>query len=333
MPDRSHCRLVRVLILLVGALLVVVGADIVLPQLAAAQAPGPEVCKNCHSDYFDSFQASVHGKTGHPRSPASNGGCVACHANSAEHVKAGGGKGAGGIVNPSPRNKSMSAEQKSGICLNCHSTSRNLAFWQAGQHRKNDVSCSNCHSMHGSTALDNDKMLRVDTPTAGPYRTTVRQLAYETCVACHREQRAQILKPSHHPIVEGKVQCHNCHEPHGAMTPVMLKAETARDLCLTCHTDKRGPWIWQHAPVMENCATCHTPHGSSHNRLLAQKPPALCADCHPGGHTHGIYDARGIYPSTNPSNIRFEGSGCINCHRQIHGSNAPASAFGRFFLR
>jgi DmsE family decaheme c-type cytochrome len=176
-------------------------------------------------------------------------------------------------------------------------------------------------------------MLRADTPAASPYRTTVRQLAYETCVACHREQRAQILKPSHHPIVEGKVQCHSCHEPHGAMTPVMLRAESARDLCLTCHTDKRGPWIWQHAPVMENCATCHTPHGSAHNRLLAQKPPALCADCHPGGHTHGIYDGRGTIPGINPSNIRFEGSGCVNCHRQIHGSNAPASAYGRFFLR
>jgi len=314
-------------------LLFVIGADIVSPQLAAAQAPGPEVCKNCHSDYFDSFQASVHGKTGHPGSPASNGGCIACHANGAEHVKAGGGKGAGGIVNPSPRNKAMAAEQKSKICLSCHDTSRRLAFWESGQHKKNDVSCGECHNTHGTTALDNDKMLRADTPAASPYRTTVRQLAYETCVACHREQRAQILKPSHHPIVEGKVQCHNCHEPHGAMTPVMLKAETARDLCLTCHTDKRGPWIWQHAPVMENCATCHTPHGSAHNRLLAQKPPALCADCHPGGHTHGIYDGRGTIPGVNPSNIRFEGSGCVNCHRQIHGSNAPASAFGRFFLR
>jgi DmsE family decaheme c-type cytochrome len=160
-----------------------------------------------------------------------------------------------------------------------------------------------------------------------------QQLPYETCVTCHREQRAQILKPSHHPIVEGKVQCHSCHEPHGAMTPFMLRAESARDLCLTCHTDKRGPWIWQHLPVMENCATCHTPHGSAHNRLLAQKPPALCADCHPGGHTHGLYDGRGTLPGINPSNIRFEGSGCVNCHRQIHGSNAPASAFGRFFLR
>jgi len=114
---------------------------------------------------------------------------------------------------------------------------------------------------------------------------------------------------------------------------VMLKAESYQDLCTSCHADKRGPWIHEHPPVMENCATCHTPHGSAHNRLLAQKPPALCGDCHPGGHTKGIYDGRGTLPNTNPGNIRIEGSGCVNCHRQIHGSNAPSSAYGQFFLR
>jgi predicted CXXCH cytochrome family protein len=83
----------------------------------------------------------------------------------------------------------------------------------------------------------------------------------------------------------------------------MLKAESYQDLCISCHADKRGPWIHEHPPVMENCATCHTPHGSAHNRLLAQKPPALCADCHPGGHTHGIYDGRGTLPNTLPGTI------------------------------
>ena len=127
--------------------------------------------------------------------------------------------------------------------------------------------------------------------------------------------------------------CQDCHDPHGTLTAVALRSESSHDLCVSCHADKRGPWIHEHPPVMENCATCHTPHGSAHNRLLAQKPPALCADCHPGGHTHGIYDGRGTLPNTQPGNIRFEGTGCVACHRQIHGSNAPASAYGQFFLR
>jgi DmsE family decaheme c-type cytochrome len=302
-------------------------------QAPAASAPGSEVCQNCHAEQVATYKASVHSRKGDSKAPVNNGECSACHGNGTEHVKAGGGRGVGGIINPSPRNKSMSAEEKSNICLSCHSTNRHLSFWQSGQHRKNDVTCSNCHNPHTARDADNDKMLRADTAAASPYRTTVRQLAFETCVACHREQRAQILKPSHHPIVEGKVQCHSCHEPHGALTPNMIKAESVQDLCLGCHADKRGPWIHEHPPVQENCATCHTPHGSAHNRLLAQKPPALCADCHPGGHTHGLYDGRGTIPGVNPSNIRFEGSGCVNCHRMIHGSNAPASAFGQFFMR
>ena len=43
---------------------------------ALAQPPGPEVCANCHADSVESFNASIHGKKGHPKSPASAGGCV-----------------------------------------------------------------------------------------------------------------------------------------------------------------------------------------------------------------------------------------------------------------
>jgi DmsE family decaheme c-type cytochrome len=293
-----------------------------------AAGPGPEVCANCHQDYVNSYAKSTHAQKGNLASAANAGECAACHGDVTEHVK--------DPMKVKPANlvkRGASADEKSGVCLACHAGQRQFAFWQSGQHRKADVSCNDCHSIHGSQEGVNDKMLKVKTPAAAPYTTTTRNLAYKTCIGCHRDQRAEILKPSHHPIVEGKVACHDCHDPHGALTPVMLKAESYQDLCTSCHADKRGPWIHEHPPVMENCATCHTPHGSSHNRLLAQKPPALCADCHPGGHTHGLYDGRGTLPGTLPSNIRFEGSGCVNCHRQIHGSNAPPSAFGQFFLR
>jgi DmsE family decaheme c-type cytochrome len=336
MISRGSVAGARFLALAASAILFFAGSAIIAPQHASAQGatgPGMDVCAGCHEDYVKSFKTSVHGKTGDPKSPANNGACFSCHGDGTEHAKAGGGKGVGGIINASPSNKTMSAEAKSAICLACHATTRELAFWEAGQHKKNDVSCSNCHNPHASRAGVNDKMLRGSGMDYGPYKTTARQLPYETCIACHREQRAQILKPSHHPIIEGKIQCHNCHNPHGAMTPVMLRSENYQDLCLTCHTDKRGPFIHEHPPVQENCATCHTPHGSAHNRLLAQKPPALCADCHANGHTHGIYDGRGTIPGVNPSNIRFEGSGCVNCHRQIHGSNAPPSAYGQYFMR
>ena len=44
------------------------------------------------------------------------------------------------------------------------------------------------------------------------------------CGTCHQQIRAATLKPSHHPIIEGKVKCSDCHNPHGALTPAMLQA-------------------------------------------------------------------------------------------------------------
>jgi DmsE family decaheme c-type cytochrome len=292
-------------------------------QQAAAGAP---VCAQCHEKAHTSIRLTPHGAA----NDASGGACQACHGDASAHLK--------DPTKAKPANalldKNATADQKTAVCMTCHAGQRQLAFWTSGQHKKNDVTCIDCHNPHAGVAGNNDKMLRVSTAaTVSPFTTTARKLAYRTCVACHTEQREEILRPSHHPIVEGKVACHDCHDPHGAMTPVMLKAESYQDLCTSCHADKRGPWVHEHPPVMENCATCHTPHGSAHNRLLAQKPPALCGDCHPGGHTHGIYDGRGTLPGVNPSNIRFEGSGCVSCHRQIHGSNAPTSAYGNFFLR
>ena len=118
-----------------------------------------------------------------------------------------------------------------------------------------------------------------------------------------------------------------------ALQKASLRNDSLNDLCTSCHADKRGPWIHEHPPVEESCAICHTPHGSSHRALLAQKPPVLCGDCHANGHTHGIYDGRGTLPNTLPSNVRFVSGGCTECHRQIHGSNAPSSSFGQYFLR
>lgn len=296
---------------------------------AFAQGPGPEACKGCHEPYVDSFNASVHGAKGHPRSPASNGACANCHGDATEHVKAGGGKGVGGIKGMS--NPKIPAAEKDATCLNCHGGDRQLAFWQSGRHRKNDVSCSNCHSVHAQ-GDKNRKLLKKNEATAAPFRTTSRQLEYETCTSCHKQVRAQIGKPSHHPIIEGKVACSDCHNPHGALSPAMVKNETVNELCYSCHTDKRGPHMFEHPPVEENCLACHNSHGSIHARLLNEKVPNLCQDCHDWSrHPGTAYGGnQGFAPGLN--NTRFLARACLQCHQQVHGSNAPA-ARGQFFTR
>jgi DmsE family decaheme c-type cytochrome len=296
---------------------------------AAAEPPGPEVCKGCHEAYFETFVNSTHGKAAHPRTPAAKGGCFSCHGDGTEHVKAGGGRGVGGIINPA--SKKMSAADKDRICLTCHEANRHLAFWDSGKHRKNDVSCTNCHSTHGSQ----DQLLKVTNPQIAPLVNTSKVPQQEVCFNCHKDIRALVMRPSHHPIVEGKVKCTSCHNPHGALSPAMVNAESIKELCTTCHADKRGPFMFEHAPVEESCLNCHNPHGSRSVKLLNEKVPNLCQDCHDAAqHPGTMYDAdnnfRAPSGATSGPNTRFIARSCMNCHNEIHGSNSPAGRARRF---
>ena len=143
----------------------------------------------------------------------------------------------------------------------------------------------------------------------------------EVCFGCHVDIRVAVSKRSHHPIIEDKVSCSSCHSPHGSLSRHMVKADDPQQLCFTCHADKRGPYVYEHPPVAENCLTCHTPHGSIHAKLLTEKVPNLCQDCHDWQRHPGTpYDAKTAFTGSSPSN-RFFGRACLNCHGAIHGSN------------
>jgi len=212
--------------------------------------------------------------------------------------------------------------------MTCHAGNRHLNFWESGKHSLNDVTCSDCHNIHGKGAP-----LHV-----APFTTTSRPIEADVCGNCHKQVRNATLKPSHHPIIEGKVTCSDCHNPHGAVTPSMLKHETVNQQCFSCHADKRGPFVFGHPPVEENCLTCHTPHGSSHEKLLTEKAPHLCQDCHvTGKHPTSFYGSGQGWnlPNGSPNSsvsTRFIARGCLNCHNSIHGSNAPSSR-GKFLIR
>jgi DmsE family decaheme c-type cytochrome len=288
-------------------------------SLAAAAQPGATpVCAGCHQASHASIAASHHGA----KNDATGSMCQSCHGDASKHLE------------DPVKNKMVNvfahapAEQKSAVCLTCHASSRHLTFWESGKHSKNDVACSDCHNIHGK-----NQALAV-----APFTTTSRPIEADTCGTCHKQVRNATLKPSHHPIIEGKVKCTDCHNPHGALTHAMLKHETVNQQCYSCHADKRGPFVFGHPPVEENCLTCHTPHGSNHGKLLVDKAPNLCQDCHvTGKHPTSFYGSgqAWILPNgtqnASPS-TRFIARGCLNCHNQIHGSNAPSDR-GRAFIR
>jgi DmsE family decaheme c-type cytochrome len=286
-------------------------------QAQSAAAPGPEICVGCHETQVHTFSISKHGVKGDSRTPAAGGGCVTCHGDGTEHVKAGGGRGVGGIRNPG--GKTMAADDKNGLCMTCHK-GKARTNWDGSLHKSNDVACTDCHKMHEPA----DKVLSKKTQT-------------DVCFTCHREQRADSLKISTHPIKEGKVVCSDCHNPHGSPGPSLVKKNTINETCYTCHAERRGPFLFEHQPVVENCANCHLPHGSNLSPMLVSRAPFLCQSCHDGQHSSESPIGRNAASNQAgftgtaagffaPSN-QAAGRACLNCHSVIHGSNSPNGGY------
>jgi DmsE family decaheme c-type cytochrome len=203
-------------------------------------------------------------------------------------------------------------EDRNKACNGCHQGGA-LMHWSGSAHDSGDIACSSCHASH---------------PTEDPILAKKTQAPI--CFTCHAEQRAASVKPSHHPVTEGVMSCSDCHNPHGSPTANMLKATTVNETCYGCHDEKRGPFLWEHAPVSEQCTICHTPHGSIQPTLLRQRAPYLCQNCHDAS-LHNSQPFSGNSLPGNPAAARqMILSGCVNCHSEVHGSNHPSGArFGR----
>jgi DmsE family decaheme c-type cytochrome len=310
----AACRLAAVL----AAFLVA------LPALAQPRGTVPAnvvpVCANCHEAQHQTVMLTAHGA----RNDANGSMCQACHGDATAHLQ-----DPMKVKPANPLGKNATYAQKEGVCMSCHAGQRHLVFWESGKHAKNEIACTSCHNMHGKPSA---------TVPVAPYTTSFRPNEADLCGTCHMQIRAAIMKPSHHPIIENKIKCSDCHNVHGALTPVMLKAETVNAQCYSCHSDKRGPFLFPHPPVEENCATCHNPHGSIYYKLLNEKLPNLCQDCHDVARHPGTpYGGAGTFlnPQTGQPqapNTRLIARACTNCHNNVHGSNAPAVR-GKTFIR
>jgi len=304
------------LVSILPALILAIGAigtpEVAIAQLASAGPPPAEVCKNCHASSYETYKNHKHSIKIDPRTPASRGECVACHGDGTAHVKAGGGRGVGGIVNPG--SKTLAADAKNDICLTCHQADPRRTHWKDSTHAGRNLACTSCHQLHAAHDSVRDKLTQP-----------------EVCFACHKEQRVQINKPYRHPILEGKVSCADCHNVHGN-NPKQMERNSVVETCYQCHMEKRGPFVHNHQPVTEDCTICHQPHGTTIASLLKSRPPFLCQDCHASsGHPvqlAGLPKSR----TSGTSELGTVGRGCLNCHTNIHGSNSTqnSATAGRF---
>jgi DmsE family decaheme c-type cytochrome len=269
----------------------------------AAKAPPLEVsaCQACHETALSKpFLKSYHAGL--------ENSCASCHKGAAEHSEA---MQAGKEGVPAPSLTKLKAAEVNMVCLTCHEKGKQ-ANWHGGVHERRGLSCISCHAVHNYQSEQHQLKTAADPAT---------------CYTCHASVRAKTLRTSHHPIREGLMTCGACHNPHDSTTPKMISASDVNEKCLECHTEKRGPFLWEHAPVRENCLNCHDPHGTNHDRMLIAKTPYLCQRCHLNTrHPGSLYDGQNTVGGGQLSNRAVEHS-CRNCHVNVHGSNAPSGAY------
>jgi DmsE family decaheme c-type cytochrome len=279
--------------------------------------------RQCHDKAPITFILQTpHAVKADQHTPFAQHQCETCHGASPEHIAV--TSNLVGVVYKGPKKSPVA--QRNATCLSCHASGLRT-HWTGSQHEARGVACTDCHNIHATE----QKVLSKATQA-------------EVCFTCHKEQRAQTRRISTHPLAvtslasTAKMGCSDCHNPHGSTGPTLLIKNSVNETCFTCHTEKRGPFLWDHAPVVENCTNCHTPHGSSNAPLLKTRAPYLCQECHSGDHGNQVNSGANLaggnvttvngaqQPGAAAPRAQMGARACLNCHVLIHGSNHPAGA-------
>lgn len=277
------------------------------PDTPDAKPVGQATCTACHGQETKNFAHTVHAMgmdVAFAADPAT-ATCEACHGPGSVHAQ-----------NPTQKGSIIAFTKDGGTpvvaqtasCLGCHAGGQR-DHWLGSIHQRNDLSCSDCHNPMAKFSAEG---------------LMAKQSISETCATCHQDVRQQFNRRSHMPLPEGQMSCADCHNPHGTLNASLMKTDTVNETCYQCHAEKRGPFLFEHAPVRDSCLNCHTPHGSNQHALLVAPVPFLCQQCH--SHVRHPND---LLTSTSLANggaadERLMARGCISCHSQVHGSNHPS---------
>jgi predicted CXXCH cytochrome family protein len=202
-------------------------------------------------------------------------------------------------------------------CAECHTevtdrfgTSSHARLVADGQ-GKMDTGCENCHGPGSLHVKAGGGAGTIVNPKKSP----------ETCFQCHLDKRGQFSLPHTHPVLQGKMSCSDCHDPHegSAVRGSGASLESENETCTACHTAQKGPFIFAHNAMREGCTACHSQHGSINAKMLVARDANLCLRCHlQTTNTNGTIFAGGEDHRTRLINGTCWSAGC---HEAVHGSN------------
>ena len=213
----------------------------------------------------------------------------------------------------------IKVSKNSALCVTCHKkedtahSSHDFAEAVLPGKEKSIVDkfgkCALCHTPHNPKY----KFLWALKPATG------KTLDEKLCLSCHGKAgfAEKIGKHSHPigdisnpyvkysglPLIEGKIDCATCHNPHGGKDRVHLTRKPIKgdsELCLSCHEEEgriigtdHDFRIFGNKKVQENgvCSGCHTPHNAQDVYLWNTKVRKisdkvmnnLCLNCHSKG--------------------------------------------------
>ena len=266
-------------------------------------------CAACHDDLSKKFLRNPHQALEVlPKSEWKDQACESCHGPGKAHIDAGDGSQIFSF-SKEPMNDTNNR------CRSCHGKHPQLAAMPNSMHGKNQLACTECHSIHEAK---HPVHLLSKAPT-------------ELCSSCHYEIFASFGKPFSHHLRENAVNCVDCHLPHQGfgIKPKMVSnvqlqhAQGNEAACLKCHTNIRGPFVFEHFPVRtEGCMSCHEPHGSINPKMLIRNQVQfLCLECH--SLTPNVTTASQPPSFHDLRSPRYQQ--CTTCHMKIHGSNVSST--------